>query len=606
MKVISKYYLIFFFILLLPTVLFSQKDEAKIVIAYINNFANYTTWQNENELDSFRIEVITDNVDVVNEFNAFSKKRKIKNKPISILTGQKFIYKRNIQIIFLSSEKSELVTQIYDKIEGLPILLVCQDYSEKRNIMINLFKNEQSQILFEVNKANILNQNLTIDPEILLAGGTEVDVAGLYRSSQISLRNKQKEIDKINDSLNFLKNSIKTSTDLINAKQSEILAQKALLASSEEKLADDKAKIISHELILKLQQDSIKSKDDILKNQLNKIKNQIAEIDAQEKTLKEKQKQIVGLNNEIENKNLDLENQAETITRQKNTMFLIVIITMLAIALGVVIFLAYRNISKKREILAKQKIEIEEKFAEVNELNTKLKIADQYKSIFLASMSHELRTPLNSIIGYTGILLMGMTGELNEEQNKQLLKVKNNAKHLLSLINDILDISKIEANRVELDYEEFQLSKLVNEVVDTLILKATEKKLELTSKVNDDLFITTDYRRLKQVVMNLVTNAVNYSNEGSISVFTEYLPNEKFKLSVKDTGIGISDEEKPRLFQPFQQIDSSMTKATSSGTGLGLYLCRKIMKLLNGDIFLKSELGKGSEFYIEMHIKNNI
>lgn len=605
MIVITKYCHLFFIFFIIPLISFSQKDKAKIVAAYINNFATYTIWPNETQMDSFRIALITDNADVVKEFQNLSNKRKIKNKPISLTTKSFYTFSKKVNMIFLTTEKADLISSVYDNIEGLPILLVSEDYKEKRNIMINLYKTDQGQILFEVNKANIYNQTLIIDPEILLAGGTEVDVASLYRKSQNSLRNMQKQMDKMTDSLNNLQIGIKNSNDVIKIKQAEIVAQKELLASSAENLTINQKIIASREMILKSQKDSIYRKNFILQNQLKEIKKQWKEIDDQEKLLRSKQKKIEELNNEIENKDIDLENKSETIVRQRNTLFLTILIGFLVISLGVVIFFAYRSNKKKKEILSNQKREIEDKLLELNELNVKLKIADQYKSIFLASMSHELRTPLNSIIGYTGILLMGMTGDLNEEQNKQLSKVKNNAKHLLSLINDILDISKIEANRVELEIEKFQLVKLVNEVVETLYPKASEKKLELTSSIHEDLVITTDYRRLKQVVLNLVANAVNYTNTGKIHMFSEYLPENKFRLCVKDTGVGISKDEMHRLFQPFQQIDSSMTKKNSSGTGLGLYLCRKIMRLLYGDIFLKSELGKGSEFYIEMQIEIN-
>jgi signal transduction histidine kinase len=283
-------------------------------------------------------------------------------------------------------------------------------------------------------------------------------------------------------------------------------------------------------------------------------------------------------------------------------MLLSLIIGLLIVILVVSIFIGYRKNKTKRDILLSQKKEIEINLEELKQLNIKLQEADQYKSIFLASMSHELRTPLNSIIGYTGILLMGMTGTMNDEQNKQLNKVKNNAKHLLNLINDILDISKIEADRVEIHSEEFNIKSLITEVCDTIHPKILEKQLELTVQIPDDLIVNTDMRRIKQVVLNLVSNAVNYTDSGSIHIQAARLPENKFKLSVRDTGIGISEAEIARLFQPFQQIDSTLTKK-NKGTGLGLYLCRKLVTLLKGEIFVNSKTGVGSEFFIVMPLE---
>ena len=187
-----------------------------------------------------------------------------------------------------------------------------------------------------------------------------------------------------------------------------------------------------------------------MESQLEKIDKQRLELEQQDGVLLEKQKNIEQLNSQINLKNEILGNQVKVIQRQKIIVILSLTVGALTILVIIMIFNSYRKNKQKNILLTNQKLEIEENFDQLKKLNKRLKNADYYKSIFLASMSHELRTPLNSIIGYTGIMLMGMTGELNEEQLKQLSKVKNNANHLLSLINDILDISKIEAGKVEL------------------------------------------------------------------------------------------------------------------------------------------------------------
>jgi|GEM_PF-1569495 len=231
---------------------------------------------------------------------------------------------------------------------------------------------------------------------------------------------------------------------------------------------------------------------------------------------------------------------------------------------------------------------------ELETANERLMELDQLKSIFLASMSHELRTPLNSIIGFTGILLMELAGELNEEQKKQLLMVKTSSAHLLSLINDILDISKIEAGKSDLSIETFQLSEIVSEVVGSIQNAAEEKGLQLRIGSISDMTITSDNRRFKQILVNLLSNAIKYTDKGSVHL--SVAPNKKtITVTVKDTGIGIKSEDLSRLFQPFQQIDATLTKK-QDGTGLGLYLCQKLVTLLGGKIRAKSEYGKGSTF----------
>lgn len=609
MKLTIKYILLALLMLLIKDYVIAQNDEEKIIIAYINNFAKYTTWPNENQLDSFKIALVTENKAITREFEEYSQKRQIKNRPISVTFNSPDTLSDKYQMIVIMKNKKNYLDKIYDYVEGKPVLLVSEEYNDKRFVMINMYKNTENQLLFEINKANVLNQNLTIDPEILLAGGTEIDVAGLYRKSQINLRSMQKRIENMEDSLEYLNLNIQKSLNQIKQQQSELADKKKILEKSSNSIDSMQRIFHLHDQMLNSQKDSINIKNKFLNNQILQIEHQRSELNIQEKLLESKQNKIDTLNSfidslnfRIESKNTTLLNQDDIIQRQRLVLKLTFVIGVLFIFLVVTIFIAYRNNKIKSEILIRQKVEIEEKLNELKKLNNKLKITDQYKSVFLASMSHELRTPLNSIIGYTGILLMGMTGDLNEEQKKQLTKVKNNANHLLSLINDILDISKIEAGKVELNNENFKLIDVVNDVVESLTPAAKEKQIEISTDINKYLIITTDKRRIKQVILNLVSNAVKYNNAGTVHIYTDYLSDNKFRLSVKDTGIGISETELARLFQPFQQIDSSLTRK-NSGTGLGLYLCRKLMSLLGGYISVNSELGKGSVFYIEMPVK---
>ncbi len=245
---------------------------------------------------------------------------------------------------------------------------------------------------------------------------------------------------------------------------------------------------------------------------------------------------------------------------------------------------------------------VKERTTELEEANLKLQDLDTLKSMFIASMSHELRTPLNSIIGFTGIILQGMTGEINEEQRKQLTMVKDSANHLHDLINDVIDVSKIEADKIELAIEEFDLSGLVREVKDSFKVTATEKGLDVIRvKVPKKLVVTSDERRTKQILVNLMSNAVKFTDEGE-TVIRVAKRDGRVEVSVRDTGIGIRKENMDKLFKAFSQIhDESMS--IQEGTGLGLYLSKKIAGLLGGNISVKSEYGRGSEFIFTMPLR---
>jgi signal transduction histidine kinase len=243
---------------------------------------------------------------------------------------------------------------------------------------------------------------------------------------------------------------------------------------------------------------------------------------------------------------------------------------------------------------------VEKRTEELEHANLKLQELDQLKSMFIASMSHELRTPLNSIIGFTGIMLQEMSGKINKEQRKQLTLVKNSANRLLALINDIIDISKIEAGKVEIAIEEFDLSLLAQEIKDSFAVALDKKELKLLLQTPQMLIIKTDKQRTGQVLVNFVSNAVKFTDKGEIEI--KIVKKDKTaEISVRDTGVGVKKEDMNKLFKDFSRIP--IKDRTIEGTGLGLYLSKKIANLLDGDIRAESEFGKGSVFTLTLPLK---
>lgn len=263
-----------------------------------------------------------------------------------------------------------------------------------------------------------------------------------------------------------------------------------------------------------------------------------------------------------------------------------------------------------RDITERKKVEA--KLQEQNETlirtNQELAIARQeaerateLKSQFLANMSHELRTPLNAIIGYTEIQLAGMTGELTEEQNKYQERILANAENLLTLINDVLDISKIEAGMMTLVRKSFYLRDWLTEVVSQIRVLADAKGLQLQvdadSKLPENL--VEDSERLKQVVINLLSNAVKFTETGTIRVALTRDSETTWKIVVKDTGIGIPAHAHETIFEEFRQVDGS-SRRQYGGTGLGLAIVRRFVLMMGGTIQLESEVGTGSTFTVSL------
>ncbi|MDQ7825750.1 MAG: ATP-binding protein [Candidatus Eremiobacteraeota bacterium] len=243
------------------------------------------------------------------------------------------------------------------------------------------------------------------------------------------------------------------------------------------------------------------------------------------------------------------------------------------------------------------RLEIASDITDLKQAKEQAESADRLKSAFLASMSHELRTPLNSIIGFTGILMQELAGPLTGEQTRQLGFIWDSSHHLLELINDILDISKIEAGQLQLESQTFDLCGTIYKVIQMVTPLAKKRDLSLEVRIGPEVGgITGDERRIEQVLINLLSNAIKFTHQGSVTI-TCALQNDHVRIAVTDTGIGISQEEQQQLFKPFSQIVSKLSRK-SEGTGLGLSISQRIANMMGGVITVESEVGRGSTFTV--------
>lgn len=246
--------------------------------------------------------------------------------------------------------------------------------------------------------------------------------------------------------------------------------------------------------------------------------------------------------------------------------------------------------------------QLEKSIDETRKFAKEVQIANKAKSDFLATMSHEIRTPLNSIIGFTSVLL---SLNLSQEQLELVERIRLGGDNLLLLVNDILDFSKIEAGLLDLEQNSFEISSCLNEVKDLLLRSANEKNLSLSLNIEklQHHFVVGDVNRLRQILVNIVSNAIKFTNSGSISI--EVISKDLSPVScsvtfvVSDSGIGMSKEQTEKLFRPFVQADSSTTRKFG-GTGLGLAICKRLCDLMKGSIWVESELNVGSKFYISL------
>jgi signal transduction histidine kinase len=248
---------------------------------------------------------------------------------------------------------------------------------------------------------------------------------------------------------------------------------------------------------------------------------------------------------------------------------------------------ATAELAEQNELLRRQHIALEQ--------------ASALKSQFLANMSHEFRTPLNAILGYTHMLLNGVSGAISDQQRKSLSRIDSNSRHLLALINDILDITRIEAGRMPLNLSTFDVPELVNEVMSELEPIIRRSSLKVAAKMARTLRpLKSDRQKVKQVVLNLLSNALKFTPTGAVTISASYDDEKRWlAIAVKDTGVGIAPEDQAKVFEDFRQLDSSPTRGYG-GTGLGLSICRRLAQRLGGSIELVSEPNEGSTFILKL------
>jgi PAS domain S-box-containing protein len=251
---------------------------------------------------------------------------------------------------------------------------------------------------------------------------------------------------------------------------------------------------------------------------------------------------------------------------------------------------ATAELAQQNELLRRQHIELEQ--------------ASALKSQFLANMSHEFRTPLNAILGYTHMLLNNVTGQVTEPQRKSLTRIDSNSRHLLALINDILDITRIEAGRMPLNATSFGIKELFDEVQAELEPIIKRSNLAVSTKVRGAVpTVRSDRQKVKQIVLNLLSNALKFTPAGSVTMTASYDGRAKqVAIAVRDTGVGIPPEDQAKVFEDFRQLDSSPARGYG-GTGLGLSICRRLANILGGTIELESTAGNGSTFTLRLPAK---
>lgn len=582
-------------------------NKEKITASYLYNFAKHIEWPKQAAMTSFSIAVYdTNNPLLMAELAILRDKVKLRDLPITVTQVNRIDALSQFHLIYVEQASPKTVADIYDAVEGKPVLIVTEDYPDKQLVMINLITTENGRLKFEVNKSNIINHGLVLLPELILNGGSEIDVAKLYREGQASLVALQKQLRSREKMLNELSGAIQAQ----QATNDHLQEQMALLNQGIQK---SDALIAEQKMLLQEQQAHIESSRQERAALLNEVQQRTKQLDEQQGHLRTILAEIETREQRLTYLNSTIKSQEGIIREQKNAIVdLDQLVDSQKIALRylwgsvvlgalliVTILIAYTIKRRDNKRLAARSQDLQMARDRLAIAKRRAEDASQAKSEFLSLMSHELRTPLQAIIGYTEVVIEELKLVDDTHHLNDLNRVIHNSERLLKLINSVLDLAKIESGRMELDLAEVKLSSLVDEALGTVAPLMEKNAIQLLVDVDDgDYLPIADPEKLLHILINLLGNAIKFAPNGQVRIKAYHQPHQIY-ISLADTGIGISADQQARIFDPFKQADSSTTRKFQ-GSGLGLSITRQLCELMGGSIRVESELGVGAKFIIEL------
>lgn len=582
-------------------------DKQKITVSYLYNFAKNIEWPNQSAMTSFDIGVYGSySPGLMDELTVLRQRVKLRDLPITVTQVNRVDSLGKYHLVYVEQVNAKTINDIYDVLEGKPVLLVTHAYNNKQLVMINLVPTDDDRLKFEVNKSNIINHGLTPLPELILNGGTEIDVAKLYREGQASLVALQKQLQGREKVLNELTLSIQKQQATNNQLEAQMATLNQNIQKSDVLIAEQKLQLQGQQAQIeasKLERESllreVAQRTKELDEQQQHLNNILHEIDTRERRLTYLNNTIKSQEDTILKQKAAIVNLDELVDSQKVALRYLWGSVILGALLIVTVLIAYTIKRRDNQRLAAHSQDLQMARDRLAIAKRKAEDASQAKSEFLSLMSHELRTPLQAIIGYTEVVIEELKLADDEHHVKDLTRVILNSERLLKLINSVLDLAKIESGRMDLDLTEVKLSSLVDEAVGTIAPLLERNSIRLLMDVDDGEFLPkADPEKLLHILINLLGNAVKFAPNGQVRIKAYHQP-KRIYISVADSGIGISTEQQAGIFDPFKQADSGTTRKFQ-GSGLGLSITRQLCELMGGTIRVESELGVGAKFIVEL------
>lgn len=633
----------------------ASRDELVSIIIY--RLAEYVRWANSSKIQQYHIHLIDDDPAIASQLTSISLIRKLHGKPFVVSRSASPEIPGDVNLLYLSKNKAADYPGIRQKLSDRNVLIVSDSVSDDRNILLNITDLADGKIGFKINKANIINQNLGVDPDIILLGGTEIDVALLYRKGQLDLNRMQSQLSQFQKEIEEISKEKQLSIASLKEKQAEFKSQSDILVKARQDLKnlqstiDDQqrrqdelsadlekttSELFGQETRLQAQAQTIAGQqltiskqesrqDQLIKQSLAQEKNikeqsasldqrrirldqQQREIEVRSAILDQQKTQIAQQSSVIDEHKITISDQdkvlserGEVIASQKIYLLLLSVAVLMAFLLVAIIYRSNRHNKRLTVKLTEQRDLLARTSRELRAAKDQADSANLAKSTFLANMSHELRTPLNAVLGFSDF--MARDNGLSQEQRKNIGIINRSGKHLLAMINDVLDLAKIESGVVELEPEIFNLESALKEIYEVIEFRALDKGLKMTLDIDPRLppYIKLDSIKLRQILINLLSNALKFTRRGGIRLTVKQKmvsSDQRISFEVQDTGIGIVEDELENIFDPFVQAAKNSNQAY--GTGLGLAISRQFVQLMGGDIEVTSTFGKGSIFHFDL------
>jgi signal transduction histidine kinase len=479
-----------------------QWRKEEITSAYIFNFAKNIEWPDESRIPEFHFLIISDDDAINREMSNLAASQKIKGKPIRITISESVVIPKGVQLIFITRGLRDLTEPVFRRIEGRKMLLITDGFDDKRNVMINLIGTKDKTIKFEINKANIINQGLKVLPDMVLLGGTEIDVAKLYKEAQDTLRIKERKIAALQRHLDTLDAQIEITSKEIENQNLLIARQSKDISGQENQLERQRDSLSKHAALLSKTQNTLKKQQGILEQQQR-------EVEAGKAVLSHQQEKIDVQNASILKQKRVLEQQDITIADQKNIQRFLILILVLVLGLTYTIYRSFRSKQLSNRQLREQERKINALNQELLERAAALETANKELEAFSYSVSHDLRAPLRSIDGFSQAIIEDYGDGIDERGKDYLRRVRSAAQRMAHLIDDMLKLSRLTRNEMVL--QEIDLSAIARDIADRMRNLEPERKVEFL--IQPDLMVKGDWHLLRIALENLFNNAWKYTSK---------------------------------------------------------------------------------------------